>query len=864
MVIYTDGIFMINLIVAYYENIWPFQNICCSLIFDEWKYLIKAPIGSGKSFLFFDAPRYALYKDSSRNMLNLQSKNGEIGLIFDVDWAYYLVKRILKRTIAGNDSCISQLFSINYSWENLLKDIKNLIWDNEILQWWENVVEKFEKENGKLWTLEEITFKNETDLQTSLEALLPPKEVFLSTVFLLQDADNIFEMRPADRLIVLKNVFNLLWIDDAKEKVQEKKKEVWYKLKALQDHSLQDNKLRANLKSLWNGLKILEEDDELKNILSVNDEFFENIEWFFDQISLNDFSLTWLDHSPFEKVEKLIQTKMDAVIKLDAQLSEFNQQVSSLNQQKSQISRDIQMAKTNISELQKKIESIDAKKWNELKDKKMQLYQKWESLSSSAKYSDFSELIAFWNKAAENDVSFDGLDIPNDLKSAFDVLQIVKNAWVSLRALIESEKIKLENIDLQARNRKDNHDREMEKLNELKSRKEDEIKLQQTRIEELDKMWAENSDFDCPDLCKKCPHINAINKQQYEQYSQQKDKLNQTLETMKSEYEKQGFDNKIKELENQKNPEWWDLKLDLEKKIKEQTEFSDFLREYLMNIWFADWEKSYREWESIQGEIQSVDKQLFQREEESKNLDKYQQDKVAAETSLQHLEKSLQEQDKQIEDLNVKIQWVNAEKEKSNWLKLQQQQNEIKQIFQTISQIEQLVEDSVNNKNLAKQLQEDEKKLGRLYSILSKEIVFLALDDYLPVLSDVINNYLSQCVDYTLKMQIDENADKLELNVKVIDSRWEREVKSLSGGQRTVLKLVWMLAVSSYLHTPLLFLDETINNLDVDTVWKVSEMINNFVKQRTMKFYTVTHNKEIQDMQIWDDVIEVNQVGKLE
>jgi DNA repair exonuclease SbcCD ATPase subunit len=112
-----------------------------------------------------------------------------------------------------------------------------------------------------------------------------------------------------------------------------------------------------------------------------------------------------------------------------------------------------------------------------------------------------------------------------------------------------------------------------------------------------------------------------------------------------------------------------------------------------------------------------------------------------------------------------------------------------------------------------------------------------------------------------LKMQIDENRDKLELNVKVIDSKWEREVKSLSGGQRTILKLVWMLAVSSYLHTPLLFLDETINNLDVDTVWKVSEMIDNFVKQRTMKFYTVTHNKEIQDMQIWDDVIEISKFG---
>ena len=121
--------------------------------------------------------------------------------------------------------------------------------------------------------------------------------------------------------------------------------------------------------------------------------------------------------------------------------------------------------------------------------------------------------------------------------------------------MIESGKVKLENIDLQAKNWKENHDREVEKVKDLKSRKEDEIKLQQIRIEELDKMWAENSDFDCPDLCKKCPHINAINKQQYEQYYQQKEKLNQTLEIMKVEYEKQDFHNKIKELENQKNPE---------------------------------------------------------------------------------------------------------------------------------------------------------------------------------------------------------------------------------------------------------------------------------------------------------------------
>jgi hypothetical protein len=121
------------------------------------------------------------------------------------------------------------------------------------------------------------------------------------------------------------------------------------------------------------------------------------------------------------------------------------------------------------------------------------------------------------------------------------------------------------------------------------------------------------------------------------------------------------------------------------------------------------------------------------------------------------LEKSLLDYDSQIDDLNNKIRAVKSEIEKSDTVKLQRQQNDIKQAFQFISQIEQLIEDNVSNKNLSNQLQEKEKKLTRLYSILSKDIVLFALDDYLPILSDIINDYLSQCVDYSLKMQIVEN-----------------------------------------------------------------------------------------------------------
>ena len=66
-----------------------------------------------------------------------------------------------------------------------------------------------------------------------------------------------------------------------------------------------------------------------------------------------------------------------------------------------------------------------------------------------------------------------------------------------------------------------------------------------------------------------------------------------------------------------------------------------------------------------------------------------------------------------------------------------------------------------------------------------------------------------------------------------------------------------MLSISSYVRSPLLFLDETINNLDSETVSKVADMLEDFVQQRNIKFYTVTHNQQIQDMQIRDKTLEI-------
>lgn len=66
-----------------------------------------------------------------------------------------------------------------------------------------------------------------------------------------------------------------------------------------------------------------------------------------------------------------------------------------------------------------------------------------------------------------------------------------------------------------------------------------------------------------------------------------------------------------------------------------------------------------------------------------------------------------------------------------------------------------------------------------------------------------------------------------------------------------------MLAISSYINSPILFLDETINNLDTETVGKVADMLEDFVKQRDIKFYTITHSQQIQKMDIRDQIIDL-------
>jgi hypothetical protein len=93
-----------------------------------------------------------------------------------------------------------------------------------------------------------------------------------------------------------------------------------------------------------------------------------------------------------------------------------------------------------------------------------------------------------------------------------------------------------------------------------------------------------------------------------------------------------------------------------------------------------------------------------------------------------------------------------------------------------------LAQQSSSKQKQLKQLQVDEVRVKNLYHIFSKELMYVVLEDTLPVLFDIINAYLAQIVDYSIRFALVKTAsDKLELEVTVHDSKGERSIHSLSG-----------------------------------------------------------------------------------
>jgi DNA repair exonuclease SbcCD ATPase subunit len=98
---------------------------------------------------------------------------------------------------------------------------------------------------------------NEKEVEALLKDLLPPKEVVLSANFLMQDAVNIFELAPAERLDIFKHMFGFIGIDHAKDVLRDKRKEVQTRITVIQDMSDLQRQSETLLESLISEIRYM-------------------------------------------------------------------------------------------------------------------------------------------------------------------------------------------------------------------------------------------------------------------------------------------------------------------------------------------------------------------------------------------------------------------------------------------------------------------------------------------------------------------------------------------------------------------------------------------------------------------------------
>lgn len=220
---------------------------------------------------------------------------------------------------------------------------------------------------------------------------------------------------------------------------------------------------------------------------------------------------------------------------------------------------------------------------------------------------------------------------------------------------------------------------------------------------------------------------------------------------------------------------------ELKKQQKELEQTIEDIKDFLNDIQYKTIEKSYAEYTNYDKEIKEADKKISALEQEMKQTEEWKSQLQKAIIQTESIEKQITETMNAIAEKEQEWKKLELEKEKmdtSTTARLEKNHIAMKQYHHDIQQ---LVDDFKEHQLERKKLEEQETILGNLYTIFSKELLLLVLQDHLPVLNDIINSYLSQIVDYQINLQLNKSdAEKVELEAKVLDAKGERDTKSLS------------------------------------------------------------------------------------
>jgi len=776
------------------NNIWPFVDRTITVNFHDGRHIIKAPIGSGKSFLFFDGPVFALYKNADRPILSATAQQWWVKLLYKHNDTMLLCVRDITRSKSGNDTVKSSLYTVSDSTNSIVGYLKTLDLINQNLD--------FTTHAMSLGMRDHIVCKNETDVQQTLAPFLPPQEVFLTTTVLLQNSDNVFELAPAERISLLKEIFWFLDIDTATERISDEKKWVTALIKSRQFTDDVDKKLRSYLHDWYTTLEALTPYDQ------------RIIEWVADGAMTQDkVTITWFgrDDARSEVLQTAQNTIANNLENTQRTLGELNAYHTTYKEHltsKQTIENNLKKAHTDKATAEQLLSKSNQ---NSLED-----HQKNKQAFENEYNTWLNKLPSSWFTTEER-------DFPLVRQNTQDLIQQGK---------FFAEQVKSQEVLVQQY---------------ATNLKEDEATLHtyHEQRQQLLTNYEQKKKFHCSKIEWDCPFIEHINTSFFETLKKNITSAEEHYTKKATELEKKKNASTIQEAQKQLTRLQWDIDT-----LKKSPYYTDH----------AIIKNAKQEYDALQArykDILTLDATFLNqtREQEQARIALTQ-----AQTNIAHYETLLCEREAKKEQLEKQWTTHNEESLQQRYKALQQDRDMVAKAQQTLTRIHDLVQQHKDAQRELKTLVEKEQLLNDLYRIFSKEIMIKVLEDVLPLFAEYINNLLAKIVHFTVHFQPKKTtSDKLELEITIRDHHGIRPVKSLSGWQKAILRLAWILAVAQMTNSEQLFLDETINNIDQETIGHVAEMLEDYTKLYDIPLYLVTHSQQLQNMSLRDDTIDLTE-----
>ena len=209
----------------------------------------------------------------------------------------------------------------------------------------------------------------------------------------------------------------------------------------------------------------------------------------------------------------------------------------------------------------------------------------------------------------------------------------------------------------------------------------------------------------------------------------------------------------------------------LENQQKDIEKTIETIKNFLNDIKYKDIELLYSTYTNQDRQTKELDKKISELEQEIKQVEERKNQLQKVIIQKETIEKQLNDFVISIAEKQEERKKLEKEKEKidiNTTARLEKNHEAMKQYHHDIDL---LVNEFKEHQLERQKLEEQEIILGNLYTIFSKELLLLVLQDHLPVINDIVNSYLSQIVEYQINLQLKNDADKLELEAKIIDKK---------------------------------------------------------------------------------------------